>query len=326
MLLKCAFSPNPRIQPLVDGEVTIEGVETDWTFDNPGRLHLHHLTQDTFDVFEFSISNYLVVQDNLATAHVRWKAIPIFLSKALMWTRTYVRDGSGIESLSDLRGKRFGIPDFHMTAGVWMRIVLRHLYGIRPEDIQWFNGRPPEFSHGENVGGSLAPGISLTRLQESGAMNRMLHTGEIDAAYDGGPSVEVTAGSDVHPLFTSTSRRQVIEDFRRKTGQTPVNHVLMVQERLLEQDPTLAVRLYEAFEQSKQAAYKKARKAASGYALFPDEDVARQVDVFGEDPFPSGVAANRDMLEMVFDEACGEGLLRKRPVLESLFADTVRGT
>lgn len=102
--------------------------------------------------------------------------------------------------------------------------------------------------------------------------------------------------------------------------------MLVVQERLLEEDPSLAMRLYEAFERSKQAAYKKARRAAPGYALFPDDDAARQAEVFGEDPFPSGVNANRDMLDMVFDEECAEGLVRNRPKVESLFAEAVRGT
>ncbi|MDP2267585.1 MAG: ABC transporter substrate-binding protein, partial [Deltaproteobacteria bacterium] len=94
-----------------------------------------------------------------------------------------MRSDSGITSLADLRGKRVGVPDYHMTAAIWMRIVLRELYGIRPEDIEWFNCRPPGVSHGTGIGERLAPGIRLKRARQAGELEDMLSRGEFDAAY-----------------------------------------------------------------------------------------------------------------------------------------------
>jgi len=34
--------------------------------------------------------------------------------------------------VEDQRGKRFGIPDFTMTAGLWLRAILREVHGIQP--------------------------------------------------------------------------------------------------------------------------------------------------------------------------------------------------
>ena len=63
MRLKCAFSNNPRVQPLADGTVRIEGAECEWARGSPASLHLRHLKDDAFDVFEFSLSNFLIVRD-----------------------------------------------------------------------------------------------------------------------------------------------------------------------------------------------------------------------------------------------------------------------
>ena len=79
MLLKCAFSNNPRVQPLVDGTVRIEGVECEWLRGSPANLHLRHLNEDACGVFEFSLSNFMIVRDRPERRQrLRWLAGPIF--------------------------------------------------------------------------------------------------------------------------------------------------------------------------------------------------------------------------------------------------------
>jgi 4,5-dihydroxyphthalate decarboxylase len=329
MRLKCAFSNNPRVQPLVDGKVRIEGAECEWERGSPASLHLRHLKDDAFDVFEFSLSNLLITRDRpQQRQRLRWLAIPIFLSKATMWLRLniYVHVNSGIRRLADFKGKRIGVPDYQMTAAVWMRIVLRQLYGITPQDIDWVNGRPASHTHGEGATDYLAPAIRLRRLEAHESLNDLLQRGEIDAAYGDNDSAAVEPSASVRPLFGPGDATAIIGEFRAKTGITPVNHVLIVQERLVEQYPDLAIKLFHAFEQSKQEAYRRARQAAGGYLLFPHDDFARVAALFGEDPYPSGLAANRLMLKMAAEEVYAEGLVRKLPNTESLFAETTRGT
>jgi len=119
--LKVGHSPNPRLQPLIDGAVTIEGVELEWQFEYPGALFHHQLTENCFDLFEFSISDYLIVTARPAWAHLGWQALPVFMSKPLsLLLRFYVHEGSGIRDFKDFRGKRFGMPDYGMTAAVWV--------------------------------------------------------------------------------------------------------------------------------------------------------------------------------------------------------------
>ncbi len=328
MRLKGAFSPNPRLEPLLDGTIRIPGVEIEWQFGRPPDLHLMHLTENTCDIFEFSLSNYMITRDQpQERERLRWTALPIFLTKALNWLDFYVRIDSGITSLADLRGKRIGVPDYHMTAAVWMRIVLNELYGIRPEDIEWFNYRPPGASHGKDVGKALASGITLKRAKQPGELEDRLRRGELDAATTDSVTKPVfTRLNSVRTLFEPGEASQVIAEFRRKTGIIPINHVLIVQKYLIDGDPEMAMRLYESFEASKQQAYERARQSAAGYLLFTQEVFSQQAALFGEDPFPSGLAANRKMIEILAGESFREGLLSAMPDIDALFCETTRLT
>ncbi|HEY7063058.1 MAG TPA: ABC transporter substrate-binding protein [Chloroflexota bacterium] len=328
MKLKMAFHKNPRIIPLVDGTVPLEGHEMDWHVGSAAELFRWHLTENACDVFEFSISEYIITKDEIRRGqrtHLRWLAIPMFLMKAAMWLEFYVHADSGIKSFADLKGKRIGIPDYQMTAGVWMRIVLRELYGIRPQDISWVNGRTAGFSHMENVTSSLAPGIAVRRLQPGESMNELLQRGEIDGAYGDSASAAVEPSATVRRLPPELGR-QVFRDFFAKTGTLPVNHVLLMQERLLEEDPALPTKLYETFERSKQMTYERARRASEAYFLFPELTFADAAAEFGADPYPPGLATNRRMVQTVIAELLDEGLIRQPVEVDPLFAPSIRNT
>ena len=326
--LKGACSPNPLLEPLLDGTIQSPGVEIEWQFGPPGELHLMNLTQDACDIFEFSLSTFMITRDRPSERdRLQWTALPIFLTKAFLWLDFYVHRDSGITSLVDLRGKRVGLPDYQMTAAIWMRIVLKELYGIRPEEIEWFNSRPPGVSHGKNIEGTLAPGIMLTHANRSGELEDKLQRGEIDAAFaDRITIAALTRVSSVRPLFGAGEASQVMGEYRRKTGITPVNHVLIVQQRLVDRYPELAMQLYAAFERSKREAYARARRFAAGYLLFAKDVFSQQAAVFGDDPFPSGLAANRNMLATLARASLNEGLLTSMPDINILFCEATRST
>ncbi len=119
---------------------------------------------------------------------------------------------------------------------------------------------------------------------------------------------------------------QILINFMQKTGVTPVNHAFIVQERLLEKQPHIARVLYDTFEAAKLEAYRRARQTADAYFFLPENDFARQAAVFGKDPYPSGISANRGMLALLIEQLISEGQLSKPPLIEHLFAESTRDT
>src|SRR6476646_11165850 len=92
------------------------------------------LNDRAYEACEFSLSNYIMLQDRGAT----WiHAVPVFPYRAFRHSTLYVRKDSPLQEPADLHGKRVGVPDFSMTAAVWTRGILADQYGVQWRDLRW---------------------------------------------------------------------------------------------------------------------------------------------------------------------------------------------
>lgn len=320
--LRGAFSPNTRVEPLIDGSVSAAGLEIDWERGSAGELHSKHLEAAGHDVFEFSISNYIVTRERFKDLW-DWVLIPVFASKATLGLNTLICRDAQIESGADLAGKRFGIPDFTMTAGLWFRAQLAVLWGIEASQIEWFITRSPEESHGLQLGFDSDPprGVDL-QWARPGEAERMLASGELHAAF---PSMDVPIDRNhpqIAPLFPDGGRT-FMADFQERTGFLPVNHVVLIRREIAEREPWITESLFEAFEQAKRTAYERDRSAA-GILRSGNDDMEWQSSVFGEDPYKYGLNANRSMLEMATRQSHKDGLTTDQWDLTELVAERLR--
>ncbi|MET7422174.1 hypothetical protein [Dactylosporangium sp. NPDC005555] len=308
--------------PLMEGLVNVPGVEFQWDSGSAGDLHERHLRDSAHDVFEFSISNYLITRERRRELW-DWVMLPVYASKATLAVNTLVHVDAGIRSAGDLVGRRFGIPDYTMTAGLWFRAQLYQLWGIEPGEITWVIGRQGEQSHGHQMGFAERPPKGVTLQWSNPAeLGRMLQDGELDAAF---PAEDV-------PIDTSTGRvrrlfpdrgRQFFADYAASAGFLPVNHVVLMQRRLAEAEPWLAAALLEGFEAAKRLAYRRDPRSR-GVFRDANDDVERQRPVFGEDPFPYGLAVNGPMLATAARQSCRDGLTATPVDLGQWVADGVR--
>lgn len=340
--LKVGISKNPRFEPLIDGRVKSPKFALDITVTTPPELFFRNLKNDEFDVFEMSLSEYLITRERATSNRWQWRALPIFPAKAFLWLGLYVNTRAGIASLCDFRGKRIGVPDYVMTAALWMRVFLRELCEIQPNEISWFIGRVPELSHGGMLGADVRPppDVNLTWLAAEQTFDAMLDRGEIDAAYGFQPrhdpklyklNIDRYGGTPLEgnprlKKMFADGGRGVIEAFFQKTGIVPANHVVVAQRRVLEENPWLGRELYEIFSESKHAAYERAEYGFPAYLYFEANDRHSQATLFGQDPFPYGVSLNRRMLETLFSGSHAEGLTQNLARIEEVFDPSLLDT
>ncbi|HUC10786.1 MAG TPA: hypothetical protein VL985_10230 [Stellaceae bacterium] len=341
--LTIAFSDNPRLDPLKDGTVRPQGIELDFVTVEPGTLFFRNLTYDEFDVSEMSISETLLARERGGGTRWDWSALPIFLSRGHHWPNLYVNTGSGITGLSDIRGKRIGVPDYDMTAALWFRITLKDLYGIEARDNVWFNGRTKELSHAGALGLDREGPQDVEHhwLTADQTLDRMLESGEIDACTAIRPQTRITAGDKTvidrwggTEIRSNPRLRKLLDDngesvvfeFYRTTGCFQANHHVVVQNRILRQHPWVALELFDAFRRSKEIAYERARRYETIRVYFPGNDFAEQSAVIGDDPYPLGIAAMSRTIERAIRGSVEQGLLTKPLALDDIYFTTTLNT
>lgn len=341
--LTIAFSKNARLNPLIERVVTPENIKLNFVQIHPAELFFRNLKYDEFDVTEMSISDFLIAREKSDGSRWRWSALPVFMLKAFLWLNLYVNNQSKIENPADLKSKRIGVPDYQMTAALWMRIILEELFGIKHHDVSWYIGRTKDVSHGALLGldKDPPPGVTLHWLEENQTLDVMLDKGKIDAAFGFAPHYErgtenfrsidryggtpIASNPRIRRLF-SDGGRQIIIDYHKKTGIIPVNHMVVIQDRILDEHPWVALELYKAFKRSKEVAFEQARNSGAAYFLFVDEIVKQQAELFGTDPYPQGIRANARMLEVLTKSSLKEGLTKKLARIEEIFFSTTLDT
>lgn len=323
MTIRCALARHPRMQPLVAGEIDTGELRFEWM--NPPGEGFKGVSSTTYDLYEYSFSGYLLSVAAVGQESRDWVALPVFISRCYDVLNRFVA-GSSLQGWSDLGGKRVIAPDVGMTAAIWMRIMLRELYGLNEDSLTWVNSRQAEERHTTELGFEYRPtGLSVEQMPRGDDPMRHLEEGTVDAAL----IMERSAGGlpeGVRPLADAIELRDIFNEFSMRSGTTPVNHVLIARRSLLEENKALAAQIYELVNQSKQLAYEHARRQFESLLYFPDAVVAEQASRYGEDPYPSGVVANSRMVQLLVGQLLREGQLKAPLSMEQIFETSLLST
>src|SRR5574339_594190 len=165
--------------------------------------------------------------------------IPVFLSRVFRHSAIYVRPG--IKSPKDLEGKRVGIPEWAQTAGIYVRGMLQHEYGVDLARIQWFQAGVREPGRVEKVKLNVPPGVSSQPMPER-TLADMLQKGDLDAVM----SARAVPGSRLFENY-----QEVEKAYYRNTRIFPIMHVLAIKRDAYERDRWIAMNLFKAFEEAK---------------------------------------------------------------------------
>lgn len=309
--LRVGFCPNPRIAALTSGEVKIDGFELDWQLAMPNELHLRYATSNDLDVFELSLDRLLTSIEPGGPSAPTWNGLPIFPTRTHGALDVLVNTASGIHRPADLRGKRVAVPLFQMSALIWLRAILRKYFMIGHDEITWVIAPPP------------GPDGTIRWTRENldreyihyrigDDWTELLQTGEVDAAYFPIFPEGIDKATGIRRLLNCHERRELWTQLRLDTGAVAINHLVAIQAELAAAEPHLPTALALAFEQAKQIAHQRGVLGAQAVLLFADDDLERQATIFGADPFPTGLEANRASIQTFVDELLAEQLITSR--------------
>ena len=300
-VLKTAIATYPHTKGLKDGTVSVSGVQFDHVEISPiiGAFRRMCRTFD-FDVCEMAITTYLT-----AKAHDKqFTALPIFVMRQFHHSPIVYNLNSGVRSPKDLEGKKVGVRAYTVTTGVWARGILATEYGVDLDKITWVvvdEEHVLEYRKPANV--SERPKANLAEMLVAGELAAAIGVGKVDSP-------------DLKPLIPDAAAAEVA--WYRKTGIYPINHTVVVQDALLQSDPSLGPRLFAGFEAAKAQFLKE---LSSGANLTPEAQVlAKRRSVVGDDPLPNGLAQNRKALEAIGRFAFEQKILPRPVTPEEMFA------
>jgi 4,5-dihydroxyphthalate decarboxylase len=238
--------------------------------------------------------------------------LPVFVSRVFRHSAIYVGESCGIRTPKDLEGKRVGIPEWAQTAGIYVRGLLQHEYGVDLASIDWRQAGVREPGRVEKIQLRLPAGVRVQPMPEH-TLAGMLAAGEIDAAI----SARDPGGKR---LFAD--HRELEAAYFRKTGIFPIMHVVVLRRDAYERDRWIAMNLFKAFEEAKQRSMERlADVGASQVPVAWIADHARQWQaIAGDDFWPYGLEGNRRTLEAFIQYGFEQGVSKRRLKVEELFA------
>ncbi len=307
-----------RCRAIFDGRVTIEGCDVYPTALEPEECFHRAFKHQEFDISELSLSSHTLTSAQGTNAYV---AVPAFVSRLFRHSGIYVRTDRGIERPEDLSGKTIGLPEYQITANVWIRGILSDEYGVGVSDVHWRSGGIEEPGRSERTPLDLPGNIDLQPIPAGRTLSQMLEAGELDAVIGArAPSCFHRGAEGIARLFPDVQAAE--QNYYERTNIFPIMHVIGIRRNLAEQHPWLAVSVLKAFTEAKRLAMEDLSQIGHLYVSLPwavaEKD--RVMALMGNDYWSYGIEENRHVLEVFLRYHHEQGLSKQMLTPEALFA------
>jgi 4,5-dihydroxyphthalate decarboxylase len=188
----------------------------------------------------------------------------------------------------DIEGRRVGVRTYPQTTGLWVRGILQHEHGVDLDKVTWLTideSHLAEYTDPPNC----------QRLPADAKLGEMMLDGELAAAILGNDMPKDPRVQTLIPEpFTAA------EQWCRREGVIPINHMFVVHEDLSKQHPDIVKEIYRMLVESRKLA------PESATATLP----------------PVGLEANRKALEMAMEWSFEQRIIPRRLSFDELFDDT----
>ena len=318
--LTIAISSYDHVTDLLSGRVPVEGVDL-----NPMDLPLHDIFYrfihfKDFDIGEMSMAKYVSMRSAGDDSII---ALPIFPSRVARHSSIYVRKDRKISKPADLAGKRVAVPEWAQTAAVYSRGLLAHEYGVDLASIRWVQAGQDQPGRMEKVELKLPKGIEVERITDR-SISQMLASGDLDAALLAQPpKVWLEKHPQIARMFPDYM--PVEHEYMTRTKIIPIMHTVAMRKTVLDRHPWVAANLLHAFTEAKDRSVERMLYGGVTHVpiLWCYEHAERTKEIFGGDPYPYGVEANRHTLEVFLKYAHEQGVCHRLLKVEELFPPQV---
>jgi len=312
-----------RMKALQTGLVSAPGIDLNYVVLGVRELFRRQAQYAEFESSDMSVSTMTMLVSRGVDTFV---GVPVFPSRHFRHRQVYVNTGAGIERPEDLAGKRVGVPEYQMTAALWIRAFLQHDYGVAPPDVRWFYGGLNTADYAERLRHDAPPGVSLEPIPPDRTLSELLDAGELDAVTASQPPRAFREGSpNVARLFPDY--RPVEREYYERTGFYPIMHMVAVRRDVYEANRWVPVSLLEGMAESRRHAYEQMHDPdvpPIGHPWWHAE--LEELDrLFGGDPYPYGFEANRKILEAMTTYSYEQGLSARKVDPAELFAPETLG-
>jgi 4,5-dihydroxyphthalate decarboxylase len=259
-----------------------------------------------YDVSEMALTTYICAREQ----GKQFTAIPVFLVRAFHHGAIVVRRGGEIRTPADLAGKKVGVArGYTVTGGLWARTVMQEEYGVDLSGVTWV------LSGDEHVA-EYRPPANVVPKPGGRTLQERLLAGEI-AAMIGGDADH----PDLVQLIPQSAEAGL--DALRTRGHYPINHLIVIRNSVLEQNPGVAVAVFNAFAESKRIYLENLKNGTLGEETAVDRTHRRVAEIIG-DPLPYGIETNRRTLEAIIEHCLTQGVITRRVTVDELFAPATR--
>ena len=301
--LSLALSGYDHTRDLVEGRIPTPGIDLVSIELSIEEIFYRVAKYRDFDIAEFSFAKYVAMRSQGIDDII---AIPVFVSRAFRQSSVYVRADSPLHRPEELRGKRVGIP---------------------LQEIEWVQAGVSTPGRQEKVPLQLPEGIRYSSAPDR-SLTEMLLDGSLDAVLSAHPLEPFKRGTGEVVQLLRDGGRQEEMAYMRETGLYPLMHVITIRRDVLDRHGWVAGNLLVAFEQAKRNCL--TRLADLNASRFPVpwlRDHLRDVEeLFGGDPFPYGVEANRRTVDAFLQFAFEQGVIGRRLEVDELFAEQTRSS
>jgi 4,5-dihydroxyphthalate decarboxylase len=307
-----------RMRALQMGLASAPGIDLNYVVLGVRELFRRQAQFAEFESSEMSVSTMTMLVSRGIDTFV---GVPVFPSRHFRHRQVYVNTDAGVQRPEDLKSKRVGVPEYQMTAALWIRAFLQHDFGVAPPDIHWLYGGLNTADYAERLRHDAPPGVRLDPIPADRTLNELLESGELDAVAASQPPLAFREGSPrVRRLFANY--REVEREYFERTGFYPIMHMVAVRRDVYEANRWVPASLLQGMAESRRLAYEQMHDPDTPPVGHPwwHAELEELDRLFGGDPYRYGFEANRAILEAMTAYSFEQGLSERKVDPAELFA------